>query len=537
MAQINPFQGPINYAVDVQSPFEAALGGIKVGAAGAEMQAQAQARAQALQNQAALRDLFKNPNATAADYARVTAFLPKDQAGIVQQGFEAMTKEQQQNTLRVGTQAYTAIKAGNLDVAQMQLKEQAEALRNSGREKEAQGYDDLSNLIRLNPTGAQTTIGLSIAQLPGGKDFLDNADKTLSTIRAEALAPAQLQEALAKATQEEQKALNAVATAADDVKKAEAENRLAQAQADKAKVEAQVAEATKPSVISEAASKADKARVEAAFAERLQQAGLNKTNWDIKNLQSQIGDRAAKLNLDRQTTQATVAEKLSAIQQRLTDIPDGAMKLINEAATQSATSKQAATQYNDLAQRIESAEGGKGRFTSAAEWFAAQTGRQDAWTQIRNEYTRIRNTVAIKSLPPGPATDADIQLALRGIPPETANAATLASFLRGTAKLQDIDSAISNAKTDWLSQNKGVLTRAKTPFIAGDYAAKPGETFNDFAQRIVADVSAKYRPAEQVTEERRQQLISQIPTNQAPAAAAPSSSIEAQADAIIRGGR
>jgi polyhydroxyalkanoate synthesis regulator phasin len=269
----------------------------------------------------------------------------------------------------------------------------------------------------------------------------------------------------------------------------------------------------------------------------VQQAGLDKLNWDIKNLQSQIKDRAEKLNLDRQTTQANVAEKLSAIQQRLTDIPDGAMKLINESATQSATSKQAATQYNDLAKRIESAEGGKGRLTSAAEWFAAQTGQQDAWTQIRNEYTRIRNTVAIKSLPPGPATDSDIQLALKGIPPETANAATLASFLRGTAKLQDIDSAISNAKTDWLSQNKGVLTRAKTPFIAGDYAAKPGETFNDFAQRIVVDVSAKYRPAEQVAEERRQQLISQIPTNQAPAAAAPSSSIEAQADAIIRGGR
>jgi hypothetical protein len=37
MATINPFQGPINYSVDVQSPFEAALGGFKIGAAGAEM--------------------------------------------------------------------------------------------------------------------------------------------------------------------------------------------------------------------------------------------------------------------------------------------------------------------------------------------------------------------------------------------------------------------------------------------------------------------------------------------------------------------
>jgi hypothetical protein len=241
MAQINPFQAPINYAVDVQSPFEAALGGFKLGAGVAEIQAAQQAREQAAKNQTALQDLFRNPNATAADYARVTAFLPKDQASIVQQGFEAQTKEQQQNTLRVGTQAYTAIKSGNLDVAQMQLQEQAQALRNAGREKEAQGYDDLSNLIRLNPTGAQTTIGLSIAQLPGGKDFLDNADKALSTIRTEAEAPSKLMESQAKAQEAVQKAANAVLTAEDDIAKAKAERLLKEAEATSKAVEARYA--------------------------------------------------------------------------------------------------------------------------------------------------------------------------------------------------------------------------------------------------------------------------------------------------------
>ena len=47
MAGINPFQPPMNYAIDVQSPFEAALGGFKLGAAGAEVQAQTQAREKA----------------------------------------------------------------------------------------------------------------------------------------------------------------------------------------------------------------------------------------------------------------------------------------------------------------------------------------------------------------------------------------------------------------------------------------------------------------------------------------------------------
>jgi hypothetical protein len=206
MATINPFQGPANYAVEVQSPFESALGGFKLGAGMAEVQAAQQKRElelkalqQAQQRQVELADLFKNPNATSADYARVTSFLPEKQAEIVLKNFETQTKERQQQTLRQGAQVYSAIKSGNLDVAEMQLKEQAAALRNSGNEQQAQAFDDVSNLIRLNPTGAQATIGLLVAALPGGKDFLDNADKALGTIRTEAEAPSKLTSSITEA--------------------------------------------------------------------------------------------------------------------------------------------------------------------------------------------------------------------------------------------------------------------------------------------------------------------------------------------------
>ena len=251
MATINPFQPPINYAVDVQSPFESVLGGFKLGAGMAEVQAAQQKReleiaalAQAQRRQADLADLFQNPNATSADYARVTAFLPKDQAKIVQDNFTAQTAEQQQQTLRQGAQVYSAIKSGNLDVAEMQLKEQAAALRNSGKEKEAQAYDDVSNLIRLNPTGAQATIGLLVAALPGGKDFLDNADKALGTIRTEAKAPAELKKAIADADKAVADATTAQAQAKNAPEKAAADAQLATAQAQKAAVDAKYAERT-----------------------------------------------------------------------------------------------------------------------------------------------------------------------------------------------------------------------------------------------------------------------------------------------------
>jgi len=244
MAQINPFQAPINYSIDVQNPFEAALGGFKLGAAGAEAQVQAQAREQALKAQTELKTLFENPNATAADFARVSSFLPKDQAESVRKSFEIMTTSQQQNKLQQSGQVYTAIKSGQPDIAKGLLRDQADALRNSGREQDAKATETYLQLIDINPTGSQATIGLMLATLPGGKELLENIDKTLSTGRAEALAPSALTEAIAKADRAVSDAITAQATATNAPDKAKADADLAKAQAAKAKVDADYAERT-----------------------------------------------------------------------------------------------------------------------------------------------------------------------------------------------------------------------------------------------------------------------------------------------------
>ncbi len=239
---INPFQAPINYAVDVQSPFEAVLSGFKIGAAGAEAQAKAQALEQAKTAQTELTALFANPKATATDYAKVAAFLPKDQADSVRKSFDMMSAEQQQSSLRNAAQVYSAVKSGQIDIAKNMLKEQATAYRNAGREQEAKASENSLQLIELNPTGAQATIGVMTAILPGGKDLLDNVDKALSTIRAEKKAPFELSQAIAVADKAIADATTAQATATNAPEKAAADALLARAQADKAQVEAKYAE-------------------------------------------------------------------------------------------------------------------------------------------------------------------------------------------------------------------------------------------------------------------------------------------------------
>jgi hypothetical protein len=105
-------------------------------------------------------------------------------------------------------------------------------------------------------------------------------------------------------------------------------------------------------------------------------------------------------------------------------------------------------------------------------------------TQLRNEYTRIRNSAAIKSLPPGVATDKDIELALKGIPPETANAATISSFLRGMAKMQQYEAASESSKAEWVGSN-GNLGRAKTDIDIGGIKVPKGSSFVDFSRQFI----------------------------------------------------
>ena len=249
MATINPFQPPINYASDVQNPFEAALGGFKLGtdvatleAAQQKRQLEIQALEQAKKAQTELANLYTNPNATSADYERVAAFLPKDQAAIVTQGFERKTKEQQQNDLRMGGEVYSAVKAGKLDIAVQRLTDKAIALRNSGRENDAKEAERAIQVIEANPTGAQATIGLYMARLPGGVAFLEAADKALSTIRAEAKAPSELLEASAKADKSVADDTTAQATAKNADEKAAADAAKATAEAQQAAVKAKYAE-------------------------------------------------------------------------------------------------------------------------------------------------------------------------------------------------------------------------------------------------------------------------------------------------------
>ena len=126
----------------------------------------------------------------------------------------------------------------------------------------------------------------------------------------------------------------------------------------------------------------------------------------------------------------------------------------------------------------------------------------------------MRSSLVAQSLPPGPATDRDIQIAMQGFLPTNADARTMAEFLRGMARIQGITAEVETARGDWLANNRGSLGRAAQPFQAGRFRTVPGETFAGFTDRVVKELA---KPPEGSAA----RAIEQIPGPRAPAPAAP----------------
>jgi hypothetical protein len=246
--------GPINYQMQVATPFESVLQGMTAGAqmanieaARMQREAQAAAQQQAVQQQQALDQAYAalraNPNPQFDDYERVALMLPKDRADVVFKAFESRSKKEQQETLNFSGNLLAVAKTGNRDMVVSMLNEHAQGLRNAGRAAEAKTWEDSARLAELaGPEDVDRIVGISVAKLPGGKDLIENVNKVEQQRREAKLFGPGLREATARADRAVADAITAQATATNAGERAAADAALAKAQAAKAKVEADFAE-------------------------------------------------------------------------------------------------------------------------------------------------------------------------------------------------------------------------------------------------------------------------------------------------------
>ena len=87
---------------------------------------------------------------------------------------------------------------------------------------------------------------------------------------------------------------------------------------------------------------------------------------------------------------------------------------------------------------MEQEEGGipSGWFAQAGEFWKNFTGSQDDFSELRRRQRSITTRLAISSLPPGVASDKDIELVFATVPDNFANAEQVKSYLRSLARGQ-----------------------------------------------------------------------------------------------------
>jgi hypothetical protein len=193
--------GPINYDIDVQTPFQSAMQGYQEGAAvrkEQEQRAQQQAATeQQRQMQTDLSELSKNPTTQALSAMSIKYPQLSEQ---FKRSYDMLGSDQQKNELGHATQVYAAVQSGRGDIAAKLLRDRATAMRNSGEEDKAGVSEAMAKLVEQHPESFKTTAGLMLSSVMGPDKFADTFGKLGSESRATEQAPADLAKKQAEAT-------------------------------------------------------------------------------------------------------------------------------------------------------------------------------------------------------------------------------------------------------------------------------------------------------------------------------------------------
>ena len=96
-----------------------------------------------------------------------------------------------------------------------------------------------------------------------------------------------------------------------------------------------------------------------------------------------------------------------------------------------------------------------GWFGTAMESWKDFVGGQDAVSRVKTKFDQVQNSNIIASLPPGVASDKDIEMAKSGYMNNSWSAEQIEEFLRGQAKLSAFVAEKKNAKAKWVSDRGG----------------------------------------------------------------------------------
>lgn len=427
---VGPLQAPVDYFSQL-APFDIGqamdahkLQGQQLAQAQAQQQRAAQQQAQLDEARAAFA---KDPSAQ--NFSALVTYDPKSYEAI-KSAHDAMDTEQRNNSIKEQTAIHGYLAAGRSKEAAALLDRRIAADKAAGLD--TADDQEFRDLIDEDPAAAAATVAYHLGSAVGADKFGDVFGKVGDGVRADAELPGKI-----------------AATTATTAKTV-ADARLTVANTDQVAPNAE--------------------------ADRRQKAAQEQ-RWA-----AQSRNEAGRLALDADALETNTQLELEKLRAKGTELSAGAEGRLSSAVVNAEGSRQLATRASDLANKIAAAPIGLGGvFASVNEAARGAFGGQNPVSALRKEYSTLINAQAVANLPPGPASDKDIKLAREGFPKGNANAETMASFLRGMAKLQNIKANREQARADWISEN-GNEGRARKDIMVNGVRVPAGTTFGEFSQ-------------------------------------------------------
>jgi hypothetical protein len=159
-------------------------------------------------------------------------------------------------------------------------------------------------------------------------------------------------------------------------------------------------------------------------------------------------------------------------------------KALDSSVGDAATSRSSAASMEELASRWETEKPTAGLFGSAQSTWSKMTGSDTGLRDLRIRTSQFLNSQALKYLPPGPATDRDVELAREGVPTNMDDPKLVASWLRAQSRNEKRNATFNDFRAEWISA-QGNPGQAKSDSNISGLDVKKGESFASAAKRYM----------------------------------------------------
>lgn len=178
------------------------------------------------------------------------------------------------------------------------------------------------------------------------------------------------------------------------------------------------------------------------------------------------------------------AEKADQLKGQAPKLSVNMEKALDSAVGDAATSRSSASSMEELATRWETEKPTAGWFGSAQSTWSKMTGSDTGLRDLRIRTSQFLNSQALKYLPPGPATDRDVELAREGVPTNMDDPKLVSNWLKAQARNEKRSALFNDFRAEWISA-QGNPGQAKTDSNISGLDVQKGESFASAAKRYM----------------------------------------------------